>query len=86
MDQDLKRRLKNLRESPRCGARTRSGTACRCPALRHRRRCKLHGGLSPGAPVNEANGNYRNGDWTKQASAERQWIKSLVDGIKRDGK
>lgn len=34
--------------APRCGARTRRGTACQCPALRGRRRCRLHGGRSTG--------------------------------------
>jgi hypothetical protein len=34
--------------APRCGARTRRGTACQCPAIRGRRRCRLHGGLSTG--------------------------------------
>jgi hypothetical protein len=34
--------------APRCGARTRSGTPCACPAIRGRTRCRLHGGLSTG--------------------------------------
>src|SRR5216683_79253 len=32
----------------RCGARTRFGTFCRTPAMRTKRRCKLHGGMSTG--------------------------------------
>src|SRR6266851_5332157 len=32
----------------RCLARTRRGTACQCPALRGKRRCRLHGGKSTG--------------------------------------
>jgi hypothetical protein len=35
--------------SARCGARTRSGRSCRSPAMPNGR-CRLHGGLSPGAP------------------------------------
>ena len=50
MDQDVGIRLKNLKRAPRCGARTRAGTACQRPAVRGRKRCRLHGGLSPGAP------------------------------------
>ena len=34
--------------APRCLARTRRGTACQCPAIRGRRRCRLHGGRSTG--------------------------------------
>jgi hypothetical protein len=33
--------------SPRCGARTRSGAACKGPAM-HNGRCRMHGGASTG--------------------------------------
>ena len=33
---------------PRCGARTRAGGRCKAPAVHGRRRCRMHGGLSPG--------------------------------------
>lgn len=36
--------------SPRCGARTRSENRCRSPAMPNGR-CRMHGGLSPGAPI-----------------------------------
>ena len=29
--------------SPRCGARTRSGSPCRSPAVKGKRRCRMHG-------------------------------------------
>ena len=64
MDQDFERRLRNLRQAPRCGARTRAGAACQRPAIHGRSRCRLHGGLSPGAPRGTKNGNFRNGNWT----------------------
>src|ERR1039457_1256504 len=32
----------------RCGARTRKGTPCGCPAVRGKKRCRMHGGLSTG--------------------------------------
>jgi glucans biosynthesis protein len=78
MDQSLKTRIENLRGAPRCGARTRAGTPCQRPALRGRKRCRLHGGLSPGAPRGAKNGNYKNGDWTAEAIEERKWLRSLV--------
>ena len=37
----------------RCGARTRSGGACKNPAIKGRSRCKLHGGRSTGAKTPE---------------------------------
>src|SRR4051794_11857953 len=41
--------------SPRCGAKTRSRSPCRAPAMPNGR-CRLHGGASPGAPRGKANG------------------------------
>jgi hypothetical protein len=32
----------------RCGAMNRQHTPCKCPAMRNRRRCRLHGGKSTG--------------------------------------
>ena len=62
----------------RCGAKTRAGTLCPNPPVQGRRRCRLHGGLSPGAPKGSRNGNYKNGDWTAEAIEERRWLRSLV--------
>jgi hypothetical protein len=78
MDQDIETRLENLRRAPRCGALTRAGTACQRPALRGRKRCRLHGGLSPGAPRGHKNGNFQNGNWTTEVIEERRWLRSLV--------
>ena len=78
MDQDIETRLENLRRAPRCGALTRAGIACRRPAIRGRKRCRLHGGVSTGAPRGMKNGNFRNGSWTADAIEERGWLRSLV--------
>ena len=63
--------------SPKCGARTRAGP-CQCPAIQDKKRCRLHGGLSPGAPRGSRNGNYKRGDWTTEAIEERRWVRELV--------
>jgi hypothetical protein len=78
MDQDVETRLANLRRAPRCEAMTRAGTPCQRPALRGRKRCRLHGGLSTGAPRGPKNGNFRYGNWTAEAIEERRWLRSLV--------
>ena len=70
--------LSHLSQAPRCGARTRAGTPCQCPAIRNRKRCRLHGGRSPGAPRGSRNGNYTQGDWTAEALEERRWVRNLV--------
>jgi hypothetical protein len=78
--------LANLRAAPRCGARTRAGDACQCPAIRDRKRCRLHGGRSPGAPMGRDNGNYRDGAFTTEAIQERQWLGSVVRSFAKLGK
>jgi hypothetical protein len=71
--------LTNLRTAPRCGAKTRAGGgACQCPAIRDRKRCRLHGGCSTGAPTGGANGNFTTGEFTAEAIQERQWLRSVV--------
>ena len=85
MDQDIEARLENLRRAPRCGAPTRAGTECQRPALRGRKRCRLHGGLSPGAPRGDKNGNFRNGNWTAEVIEERRWLRSLVQSFANYG-
>jgi hypothetical protein len=64
--------------SPRCGAKTRSGDACRSPAVRDRKRCRMHGGAQgSGAP--RANRNSRkHGRFTRDAIAERRRIQALL--------
>jgi len=79
MNQDrLMTQLKNLRAAPRCGARTRAGGACQCPAIRDRKRCRLHGGRSTGAPRGRNNGNFKDGTFTAEAVEERHWLRSVV--------
>ena len=42
--------------SPRCGARTRSGSPCRSPAVNGKKRCRMHGGAKgSGAPRGNKN-------------------------------
>jgi hypothetical protein len=79
MNQELAARLANLRLAPRCGAKTRAATSCRSPALRGRKRCRLHGGHSRGAPRGINNGNFKDGYWTSESLEERQWVRSLLD-------
>ncbi len=38
-----------------CGAKTRSGAPCQRPALAGKKRCRLHGGASTGAPKGNKN-------------------------------
>lgn len=40
----------NPQNAPRCGAKTRRGTPCKGPAVRGKKRCRMHGGTNPGRP------------------------------------
>jgi hypothetical protein len=46
----MHRTIDTARTAPRCLAQTRQKTPCQCPAIRRKRRCRLHGGYSVGAP------------------------------------
>jgi hypothetical protein len=69
--------------SPRCGAKTRSGGACRSPSVHGRKRCRMHGGAQgSGAP--KANWNARkHGLFTKDAIAERKRIQALLGDARK---
>src|SRR5579872_4970676 len=63
---------------PRCLARNRAGKQCKRAAVKGKRVCSLHGGLSPGAPKGRANGNYRHGAMTTEAIAERKAARAML--------
>ena len=79
MNRDPSERVAQMNDAPRCGARTRSGAPCRCPAMPNGK-CRIHGGLSPGAPRGVANGRYTDGYWTHEAVEERRFIRLLLKG------
>jgi hypothetical protein len=67
----------------RCGAKTRRGTLCRCPAMRDRRRCRLHGGLSTGPKTAAGIERIRravtkHGRYSKTRKAERRDFSELL--------
>ena len=64
--------------SPRCGAKTRSGRPCKSPAVRGKRRCRMHGG-APGSGAPRGNQNaLRHGAYTREAIAEYRQLRTLI--------
>ncbi len=69
--------------APRCGASTRRQTPCQCPAMRNRRRCRMHGGKSTGPRTAAGLERSRRARWTHGiysrearailANERRQW-------------
>jgi uncharacterized protein YjcR len=62
--------------SRRCGAKTRSGKACRSPAVQGR--CRMHGGAAgSGAPRGNQNA-VTHGLYRKAAIEERRQVGTLI--------
>ena len=73
-------------KAPRCGAKTRQGTACRGPAVRGKRRCRLHGGLSTGPKTAEGlercrTSALKSGYWSAEARAARREVRELIQSF-----
>ena len=65
--------------SPRCGARTRTGASCRSPAVKGKRRCRMHGGAKgSGAPKGNQNA-LKHGTYTKEAFRQRAELRGLIE-------
>ncbi|SFI33521.1 HGGxSTG domain-containing protein [Bradyrhizobium sp. cf659] len=83
MTGDHTRNTAPMRASPRCGARTRDGDACRAPAAHGKARCRMHGGaLRTGAPRGNQNARTH-GAFTQDGIAERQAIQALLDETRK---
>ena len=66
-----------LAQAPRCLARTRSGKACQSPAIKGKRRCRLHGGLSPGAPKGNRNAR-KHGSYSAETMRAMALVKAMA--------
>jgi hypothetical protein len=81
-------RLKNANppgdfsKAPRCGATTRRRTACQCPAMRTRRRCRLHGGKSTGPRTAAGLERSRRARW-KHGAYSREVRELLANNRRR---
>ena len=64
--------------SPRCGARTRQGSPCRSPALKDRKRCRMHGGAK-GSGAQAGNRNaLRHGRYTHELLEFQHSLRELL--------
>lgn len=60
-----------MHRAPRCGAKTRRGTPCQSPAVRGKKRCRMHGGKSTGRPP--IHGRYMQASIARK----RRWRRAL---------
>ena len=73
-------------KAPRCGAKTRKGTPCQCPAMANGR-CRLHGGLSTGPRTPEGLANSRKANWKHGFySEENREMRKMISRLYRDSK
>lgn len=72
--------------SPRCGAKTRHGTPCNAPAIKNKKRCRMHGGKGSGAPKGSQNA-LKHGCYAAESidllTSSRNVINSSLDLIKK---
>jgi len=69
-----------MHQISRCGARTPSGNSCQSPAMANRR-CRMHGGSSPGAPKGNRNA-YKHGHYTAETIERRREIAALLRAMR----
>jgi glucans biosynthesis protein len=65
-----------LAKAPRCLAMTRIGTECQSPAVRGKKRCRMHGGTNPGAPLGNRNA-WKHGATSNYAKSISTLIRKL---------
>jgi hypothetical protein len=66
--------------APRCGARTKqnNGDPCRCPAIRGKKRCRIHGG-GKGSGAQRGNSNaLKHGYTTTIVKAFKQAVRQAI--------
>jgi uncharacterized protein YjcR len=75
---DHKRNTGPMLASERCGAKTRSGRACKSPSVHGKKRCRMHGG-APGSGAPRGNQNaLKHGLYRKAAIEERRKLRALI--------
>jgi hypothetical protein len=72
--------------APRCGAKTRKGTACRSAAMPNGR-CRMHGGMSTGPRTPEGIERIRasrtkHGRYSAAAIARRREARSILRAVR----
>ncbi|MGO9575278.1 MAG: HGGxSTG domain-containing protein [Terriglobales bacterium] len=68
--------------APRCGAKTRRGTACQAPAMANGR-CRMHGGASTGPRTPEGlarsrRSRWKHGQYSAESMAEQERVRDLL--------
>lgn len=72
-----------MNAAPRCSATSkRSRQPCRAPAVKGWNVCRCHGARG-GAPKGKTNGNWKHGECTNAALAERRFLTVLISQCRK---
>ena len=71
----------DMHRARRCRARTRRRSLCQSPAMTNGR-CRMHGGMSPGAPKGNKNA-LKHGRYSAEAIARRKEIAELIRQVRQ---
>tara|TARA_R110000824_G_scaffold104214_6_gene247359 strand:- start:27541 stop:27819 length:279 start_codon:yes stop_codon:yes gene_type:complete len=75
---DHQRNTAPMALSPRCGAKTRKGSACLSPAVSGKKRCRMHGGgAGSGAPRGNKNA-LKHGVFTREGLEGHKKLMQLI--------
>lgn len=67
-----------LEAAPRCGAKTRRGSACMAPAVKGKKRCRMHGGAK-GSGAQPGNRNaWKHGHRSAAVQVELRQMRALA--------
>ena len=70
--------MQSAHDAPRCRAKSkRTGLPCGSPAVNGYRVCRMHGAYG-GAPEGKANGSFRHGGRTKEATNASRHINAIA--------
>ena len=69
----------SFEHAPRCGARTKGnhGLPCRCPAIKGKTRCRVHGGKGSGAKVANKNA-WKDGAYSREVKTFKKKVKHVI--------
>lgn len=77
-----KRNTIPMLDSLRCGAKTRKGSPCKSPAVRNKKRCRMHGGAKgSGAQIGNKNA-LKGGFYTKEAIENRKQLNEMIQNYR----
>jgi glucans biosynthesis protein len=66
--------------APRSLAMTRKGTECQSPAVKDKKRCRMHGGTNPGAPKGNRNA-WKHGAYSTDMKLAAARLKAFAAAV-----